>query len=422
MASSPQLSKLARRYDGVINAAASNSLNSEHFYADLPVCEDFTDVSRPEKFAHLPIDWSVVVSDVAGSTDAVRRGQYKDVNLIGASTIISILNAARPLPIPYVFGGDGATLCVPPALVEPAKEALLATQAMAREEFNLRLRAGIVPATAIRGAGLAINVAKCRTSAHCVQAAFTGGGLQWAERLIKDEQLGRAYRLGEGDLATARDAKGDFSGLECRWDNIPSAHGEIVTLLVQAIAPVIERNAQTYREVLAAIERIYGAAEISRPAAASQMTLSTDSEVFRREAKIRFAGRSVWLQRLLTWGIQFQMFFGRLFIDKGWHVAGIDWRKYKDDVIANTDYRKFDDVLRHVLSGNAEQRKRLSQFLEERYQNSELVYGLHTASTAMMTCLIFQRDGGHVHFVDGADGGYAMAAEDLKQRLFCKLK
>ena len=34
-----------------------------------------------------------------------------------------------------------------------------------------------------------------------------------------------------------------------------------------------------------------------------------------------------------------------------------------------------------------------------------------------MTCLVFGYDNRHVHFVDGAEGGYAMAARELKQRL-----
>ena len=66
------------------------------------------------------------------------------------------------------------------------------------------------------------------------------------------------------DVAVAYGKRRALDGLTLRV--LP---GEIVTLLVQAIAPDNERNSQTYREVLAAIERIYGAAEISRPAAAS---------------------------------------------------------------------------------------------------------------------------------------------------------
>ncbi|MEP0899817.1 DUF3095 family protein [Nodosilinea sp. FACHB-13] len=36
---------------------------------------------------------------------------------------------------------------------------------------------------------------------------------------------------------------------------------------------------------------------------------------------------------------------------------------------------------------------------------------------ALMTCLVFERSGREVHFVDGADGGYALAAKPLKEKL-----
>ena len=41
----------------------------------------------------------------------------------------------------------------------------------------------------------------------------------------------------------------------------------------------------------------------------------------------------------------------------------------------------------------------------------------HTSETALMTCVIDGYDGNHVHFVDGADGGYALAAKQLKAQL-----
>jgi hypothetical protein len=33
-----------------------------------------------------------------------------------------------------------------------------------------------------------------------------------------------------------------------------------------------------------------------------------------------------------------------------------------------------------------------------------------------MTCLVFSLAGDHVHFIDGADGGYALAAKQMKQQ------
>src|SRR5262245_46595028 len=85
-------------------------VGSADFYAALPVLDDFAAVVRSEGYRPLPDDWLVAVSDVRGSTAAVRQGRYKEVNLIGASTIMAILNVARPIAIPYVFGGDGASL------------------------------------------------------------------------------------------------------------------------------------------------------------------------------------------------------------------------------------------------------------------------------------------------------------------------
>ena len=34
-----------------------------------------------------------------------------------------------------------------------------------------------------------------------------------------------------------------------------------------------------------------------------------------------------------------------------------------------------------------------------------------------MTCLIDDRASSHLHFVDGADGGYALAAAEMKAQL-----
>ena len=36
---------------------------------------------------------------------------------------------------------------------------------------------------------------------------------------------------------------------------------------------------------------------------------------------------------------------------------------------------------------------------------------------ALMTCLVFDRQNQHVHFIDGGDGGYALAAKELKKRM-----
>jgi hypothetical protein len=42
---------------------------------------------------------------------------------------------------------------------------------------------------------------------------------------------------------------------------------------------------------------------------------------------------------------------------------------------------------------------------------------MHRSSEALLTCIVFSYNGNHMHFVDGSDGGYALAARGLKQQL-----
>jgi hypothetical protein len=101
-------------------------------------------------------------------------------------------------------------------------------------------------------------------------------------------------------------------------------------------------------------------------------------------------------------------------------LQDVDWGFYKEGVLAATDYKKFDDMLRMIISGNQEQREKLVSYLEKKYRNGNLVYGLHSSDRVLMTCLVFERNGRQVHFVDGADGGYAIAAKSMKQRINSK--
>ncbi len=118
-----------------------------------------------------------------------------------------------------------------------------------------------------------------------------------------------------------------------------------------------------------------------------------------------------------------QVALGRLLMATRMRFVGVDWGCYKGEVVANTDRRKFDDTLRVVLAGSSAQRSALEAWLVERHGRGDLVYGLHVAGAALMTCLIGDRQAGeHLHFVDAAGGGYALAAVDLKRRLALNVK
>jgi hypothetical protein len=134
------------------------------------------------------------------------------------------------------------------------------------------------------------------------------------------------------------------------------------------------------------------------------------------EQRVRTYGEQ-WWSRLLSWPkLWVQNALGVLFMTTDWTTSETQWGTYKEDLEAHTDYRKMDGTLRQVLAGTVEQRKEFEAYLQAQYEAGTLVYGLDASDAAMITCLVFQYEKEHVHFVDGADGGYAHAARELKDR------
>jgi len=387
--------------------------SSAEFYALLPVQDAFTGIADLSNFTAMPDDWCVIIADVMNSTTAIRDGEYKAVNITGVSVITSVLNVTRPLDIPYIFGGDGATLCIPGSLEAPVREALIATRSMTQRQFGLILRIGMVPVSAIRSAGFTTLVARHRISAYFIQAAFAGGGLEYAERIIKNDSVISPFRIHEHDESFLA----DYSGLECRWDNIPSKRGEIIALIVKAVAGSLEQETDIYSEIISKIQKIYGDDELSRPVYKDGLHTTLNSEKLKYEFMTRTCNKGRF-GRIKYWlSMRLQILLGRVLMKYGINAGDVDWSMYQDDLVRNTDFRKFDGTLREVLSGTSEQRRLLTLYLEDRYKKGECVYGLHVSDAALITCLIHNRSGSHYHFVDGADGGYAMAASHMKDQI-----
>src|SRR5687767_3689159 len=99
-------------------------MNSIH---EAPLLQSFREVANFSKHAPVPEGWVLLLCDVRGSTQAVHEGRYKDVNTVGASSIIAVLNATGD-EVAYSFGGDGAVFLVPPGLADKATDALLGTR------------------------------------------------------------------------------------------------------------------------------------------------------------------------------------------------------------------------------------------------------------------------------------------------------
>ena len=78
-------------------------------------------------------------------------------------------------------------------------------------------------------------------------------------------------------------------------------------------------------------------------------------------------------------------------------------------MISHSDYRKYDEQLRMVIDCRSEMRDRIRAALEDERRAGAILFGLHASGSALMTCFLQSFDeGGHIHFVDGSDGGYAV--------------
>ena len=396
----------------------NDSASSAAFYAGLPVLANFDAVTEPGNYSPLPADWHVATCDVRNSTLAVQAGNYKHVNTVGASAVTAMLNAAGTLEIPFIFEGDGSAFCVPPQLLEDAKGALVKTQEMARSSFNLELRVATIPVATIRRAGFDILVARVRVSENYIQAVFAGGGMAFADKYMKDAATAPLCEVKPGSVA----AKGSLEGLECRWQDIPSRHGETVSVMVRALVPENPADsgaaAALYREVFAKVHEIYGSDEASHPLTPPIITLvpTLSARQLGNEVGVRAAGRGPFGKWLYLMRTRWLVVLGWFLMKFGLKTEFTDWSRYKDTLMKNSDVRKFNDVYRQILSGKPAQREALEAWLAQRYARRELVYGVHVTDRAHMTCLVFNYSGKHLHFIDGADGGLFLAAKQFKER------
>ena len=385
--------------------------NSNRFYAELPVVEDFFVASDETSCHSLPDDWYVCVTDIVNSTSAVENDRYKTVNILGASPIVGILNIADRKAVPYVFGGDGAAICIPPDLEQQARRVLAGCRRIGKAEYGLDLRAAIIPVGRIHQSENEIRVARYRASEHYIQAIFTGGGISYAERMLKNPETER-YRVPISESAE----EVDFSGLECRWQEVSKPDREVITLMVKS-NPANDNSASVYKDLLNTVGDIFGFGDNTNPVDASRLTMNTSLRELMGEIKFRTFGKGVLHRLWYILKMELEIILGKLFMMLDYRSSETDWSLYKSDMVKSNDHRKFDDMLRLVISGQQSQRAKLEKYLERKFRNGKLAYGLHLADTAMITCMVFRYHRDHVHFVDGSDGGYVTASQGLKKRL-----
>ena len=379
----------------------TTSGGSDTFYGGIRVFRGFTRLMDPALYSPLPDDWAVGVADIVESTKAIAARRYKAVNMAGAAVIAAVTNALEGREFPFAFGGDGASFAVSADDLERAREALAATASWVRQDLDLVMRVALVPVSAIRKQGLDVRVARFGPSTNLSYAMFSGGGLGWAEAAMK-----------RGEFAVAVAPEGtqpDLSGLSCRFEEIPATRGLILAILV---LPRPGADPLAFRRV---VEDIIGMVERSpdegRPVPAGGPPLRWPPAGVEYEAR---AARGGSLAKRRAIALAFTL-WAYVVMRLGIKVGNFVPKNYVRQVVENSDFRKYDDGLRMILDCTEELRDALAERLASAAANGLVRYGLHGQDAAMMTCFVpsvMRAD--HVHFIDGARGGYAAAATALK--------
>lgn len=362
----------------------------------------FEQVTDPALYAPLPDDYVLGLTDVVGSTRAIEAGRYKAVNMAGAAAISAIRNALPGEDLAFVFGGDGCCVAAPGRHAATLRQALARTARWVADELDLSLRVALVPVAAVRTAGHDVRVAWFQASEHARYAMFTGGGLAFAESEMKAGRFS-VPAAAAGELP-------DLAGLSCRWSPAASRNGLILSLVMR---PAPQTSSAAFA---AAVRRILalcdGLERGGHPIPVDGPEARWPPPGMDIEARARRGAGPLLLARLKLYARSFGAW---AVFNSGMSVGRFDPNIYRRVTASNTDFRKFDDGLRMTLDCSAAVADMIEAELKALKAAGIADHGLFRQREAMLTCIVrspLEHD--HLHFVDGAAGGYTAAARLMK--------
>lgn len=374
----------------------------DEFYEALPHHTDFDAMAESRNYVSLPDDWFIGTADIVGSTQHIAEGRYKLVNTVGAAVISAQINGADGVEFPFIFGGDGAAFAFPKSHWQTAAEGLAAVRRWAMEEFGLELRAAMVPMDDVKAAGHNVTVARFQAAPEADYAMFSGGGLAWVEARMKD---------GEYDIPIAPEGTiPDLTGLSCRWTPMTAQHGTILSLVI------LPQEQADPAAVLGVLRQVVAmTAHLERgghPVPAEGPGYAWPPEGLDLEARATHGKRAVFVRKLqLLWETWVALVFFRFKLS----VGGFDATHYVKTAGGNADFRKFEDGLKMTLDCDHETIEALQNYLDTAKAAGHISYGMVEQDAAVMTCIVPSiTTDDHIHFIDGAAGGYATAAAQIK--------
>ena len=389
------------------NPSLDSVFASPGFFGELPVLQKAGDTFDTSRYRSAPDDWVLVVTDIVDSTVVIANGQHKTVNFVAAMAIAALKNLCAPASLPFLFGGDGSVVMVPPQFAAQARLALARVRGFALREFGLQLRVGLAPAAVLRQFGSDVLVGRFEPTPGNSFGVFLGGGVGMLETAVRGR--GDPVLIALAAIAPELDdgVPVDLAGLSCRWNPLQSGRGKMVTLIIHGAADP--------GAVHAAVMRLAGQGGSNndvQPVRLDTLSTSWPPKGFMLEAHTSRRGGALWLAAVRVLA---ETLVARLILAFGRPVGGFEPDKYLKEVTTNTDFCKHDETISFVIDCPLDAVSAIKSYLDRQMAGGVLRYGMNVSETALMTCLVTSPSGGlHVHFVDGGDGGYTSAATTMK--------
>lgn len=381
---------------------------AQDWIATLKVEEGFECSFHSELYKTVPDDHVLLITDIQKSTKAIERGLYKEVNALGAAGIIASINSIGSNNLAFVFGGDGCTLLFHESFLQPVLQALKKLQFLAWKEYQLVLRVGYEQSQHLINEGFPLLLLKWQSSPQSTQFSMLGSGVDEAERRIK---------LDGGLSFSPNETKDypDLSGFECRWDKVSAQEDMVLSLIVKIDGYKEVDTLNVYHRVYENVLKIIKPRQL-HPLTKPGMRATLNPRNMSVETIFRTSPESV--QR---WEYGLKLFWynivGKICALTNWTPWETTWDGYKNILIASSDFRKMDGYLRMVIRCTKTELSQIKLILEEFRHEEPIVFGMHTSKHALITCMIVDRLNQQTHFIDGADGGYALAAKEMKRMM-----
>ncbi|MGA8853302.1 MAG: DUF3095 family protein [Christiangramia sp.] len=373
-----------------------------NFYSELPVHDSSISklIGDKTRFSNVPKDWHILIADIRNSTAAVQNGNHNHVNLVATGCVIAILNLAEThnIKVPFFFGGDGASFLIPEEIREKSLSVLEKHNRNIQKNFDFSLAIGSLSVEEINKEQIDLKISRVKVNETLNIPVILGNGLHFAENKIKNEPFPHEIIPDETPL--------NLTGMECKWDRIkpPNEDQEVLSLIISGCGET--DFSRVYSKIMNNIDNIYGSIGRRKPISVRRLKIKAGLRRIKAEMMTKLGKWSLpaFLKSFMIAN------FGEIYLKNT--KAG---KIYLEKLVELSDNLTLDGRINTVITGNSSQRKKLIAYLDKLEQLNLIKYGYHVSEESIMSCFVKDiSTDQHIHFIDGGNGGYTKAANQLK--------